>query len=63
MWELIDRKHIEDSDGFLTEYSMYYNGNKYVFVYGDSELYRPEDEYWDWETESEEEAYEWFNGF
>ena len=42
--------------------------NRYVFVFGDKELYDPSDGYdeWDYECESEKEAYEWFedyNGF
>ena len=42
--------------------------NRYVFVFGDKELYDPNDGYdeWDYECESEQEAYDWFedyNGF
>ena len=66
MWELVDRKSVLDYDGFYTEYSMYTDGERYVMVFGDSDIYRPEDGDWDWETDSEETAYEWFshyNGF
>lgn len=64
-FELIKRKSVLDSDGFYTDYSMYYNkeDNTYVFVFGDSDLYRPEDGYFDYECESEEEANEWFDGY
>lgn len=63
MWQLIDRKSVLDYDGFYTEYSMYTDGERYVMVFGDSDIYRPEDENWDWETDSEETAYEWFNTY
>lgn len=64
MWQLIDRKSVLDYDGFYTEYSMYTDGDRYVMVFGDSDIYGPEDESnWDWETDSEETAYEWFNNY
>lgn len=64
MWELVDRKAVMDYDGFMTEYSMYTNGEKYVMVFGDSDIYGPDEESdWDWETDSAEEAYEWFNDY
>lgn len=67
-YELIERKSIKDSDGFMTEYSMYFDHEegRYVFVYGDSDIYYPEDEDFDYECEDINEAYEWFesyNGF
>ena len=39
--------------------------NRYVFVFGDKELYDPSDGYdeFDWECESEKEAYEWFDNY
>ena len=67
-YELIDKKDIRDSDGFWTEYSLYYDRKeyRYVCVFGDTDLYRPEDDNFDAEFESEREAREWFynyNGF
>lgn len=61
-WELLDRKDVLDSNGFWTEYSLYHNTatDQYVTVFGDSDLYRPEDGYYDAEFDSEAEAYEWF---
>ena len=60
-WELLDRKDVRDFDGFWTEYSLYTNGEMFVCVYGDSELYRPEDDdNWDFSTADEDEAWEWF---
>jgi hypothetical protein len=52
-------------DGFLTDYTMYQNMNtgEYVFVFGDKDIYRPEDGNFDWECETEEEAKEWFDNY
>ena len=64
MWERIDMKWVLDSDGFWTQYTMYCDGEKFVFVFGDDELYCPEDDgNWDFETESAFEAYEWFHDY
>ena len=64
MWEMLRKKDVLDVDGFWTEYSIYTDGEKFVCVFGDSELYRPEDDSnWDFETESEVEAYEWFDSY
>lgn len=64
-YELIDRKDVLDSDGFYTEYSMYrdLSTGEYVFVFGDSDIYRPEDGDFDHVTDSEDEAWEWFNSY
>lgn len=63
MWELINRKAVRDFDGFWTEYSLYQNteDGTYVCVFGDSDIYGPEDEDWDFETDLREEAEEWFD--
>lgn len=64
MWKLVDRKDVVDYDGFMTEYSMYTDGERYVMVFGDSDIYGPDDEnYWDWETDSAERAQEWFDNY
>ena len=62
-WELLDRKDILDCDGFWTEYSLYTDGERFVCIFGDSELYRPEDGYFDMEFDDEEEAHVWFRNF
>lgn len=64
-FELIDRKTVYDSDGFTTDYSMYYDTleEKYVMVFGDSDLYRPEDENYDAEFDDEKTAREWFDNY
>lgn len=58
-------KFVEDSDGFLTEYTMYKDtvNGKYVFIYGDSDLYSPYSDSPDWECETEAEAWEWFDSY
>lgn len=63
-YELVDRKNVEDSDGFLTQYSWYKtsDGNN-VFVFGDPDIYVPEDEDFDWETEDGYAAREWFDNY
>lgn len=64
-YEFIDTKQVQDSDGFWTDYTMYYDNveDRWVFVFGDSDIYRPEDESFDWECDSEEEAWQWFNDY
>lgn len=64
-YEFIDSKTVIDSDGFTTEYTMYYDNidDRYVFVFGDSDLYSPYDENFDWECETKDEAYEWFDSY
>ena len=65
VWEEISSKQVPDSDGFMTDYTMYRNINtcEYVFVFGDKDIYRPEDGYYDWECETEQEAEEWFDNY
>lgn len=64
-YEKIRSKMVADSDGFMTDYTMYYDivNDRYVFVFGDNEVYRPEDEDFDWECETEEQANEWFDSY
>lgn len=64
-WDEIDSKSVQDSDGFWTDYTMWYNQfqDKYVFTFGDKDIYYPENSDWDWECETEDEAWEWFNDY
>lgn len=66
-WTEMDSKSVRDSDGFLTDYTWYWRNNngedQHVFVFGDSDLYRPEDGYFDWECDSLEEAQDWFDSY
>ena len=64
-WERLDCKRVLDQDGFWTEYCLYHNTvtGQYVTVFGDSDLYRPEDGYFDMEFDSESEAWEFFEDY
>lgn len=66
----IASKSVLDSDGFYTDYTWYFDKEegKHVFVFGDNEIYFPEDEYYDWEVEGDDEqaqaeAQEWFDSY
>lgn len=61
----IASKSVPDFDGFMTDYTMYLNTDtgEYVFVFGDKEAYGPENSSFDWECETEERAWEWFNNY
>ena len=61
-WERLITKSVNDSDGFTTDYSMWYNDGekRWVFIFGDSDVYDPTNTDPDWETEDPEEARQWF---
>lgn len=71
-WSELRYKQVPDSDGFYTDYTLYEwigdpgaEVDKYICVFGDKELYYPEGAYpdCDFSTDSEEEAYEWFDSY
>lgn len=63
-YEYIARKYVQDSDGFQTEYTWYKSPDGLnVFVFGDSELYTPEDGSFDHEEENDDAAQEWFDSY
>jgi hypothetical protein len=64
-YEYIKSKTVLDSDGFTTDYTMYYDNedDKYIFIYGDADIYDPYNSDPDWECETEREANEWFNSY
>ena len=64
-FEKIASKEVTDSDGFITEYTWYKDllTGKHVMVFGDSDIYLPEDHYYDAEFDTEEEAKEWFDSY
>ena len=70
-WEEVASKNVFDSDGFLTDYVWYTDGDRHGFVFGDSDRYRPEDGDFDWEidivegkeAEAYREAQDWFNSY
>ena len=64
----IKSKEVNDADGWKTEYTMYQDSlepNRYVFVFGDSDYYDPNDGYeeFDWECEGRSEAEDWFDDY
>ena len=63
----VKSKTVYDSDGWTTEYTMYYDevNDRYVFVLGDSDFYNPNDGYeeFDWECNTEREANDWFDNY
>lgn len=62
-WELVKTKEVMDSDGFMTDYCWYTNGDKHIFMFGDSDIYEPDEDYADWVCETEKEASEWFDSY
>ena len=64
-WEFIERKDVLDFDGFWTDYTLWHNleDDKWVCIFGDRDLYRPEDSEPDAEFDSEWEAKEWFEDY
>lgn len=69
-WKEVDCKSVEDSDGFFTDYTWYTNGKRHIFIFGDKEIYGPDD-YPDWEidiyegeeTKADQEAQDWFTSY
>lgn len=62
-WRELETKQITDFDGFLTDYTLYTNGVTYICMYGDKDVYSPDIDEADYESDSEDEAYEWFNNY
>lgn len=64
-YEFVKSKSVIDMDGFNTDYTMYHDleNDTYVFVFGDSDIYGPDDGDFDWECDSLAEAEEWFDSY
>lgn len=68
-YKKIKSKSVDDSDGFATDYTMYFDrtGNKYIFVFGDSDLYENDPNITepdpDWECDTRAGADEWFDNY
>lgn len=57
-------KNVMDSDGFTTDYTWYTNKDgKHIFMFGDKDIETPDEDYADWECESEQCAREWFDNY
>ena len=71
LWDMLESKSIRDTGGFLTEYTLYeytgdpadVNDDKYICMYGDRDLYPPDETFADFATSNEDEAYEWFENY
>ena len=65
MYKYIDTKSVFDSDGFLTDYTLYYSPYYDVWfcIFGDSDIYDVDIGYADATFDSEEEAMEWFESY
>ena len=64
-YEYIKSKTVLDSGGWRTDYTMYYDweDDKYIFIFGDNDVYDPTNESPDWECDTETEANEWFDNY
>ena len=67
-WEYVDSKEVKDSDGFMTEYTWYKrllpsSEEQHIFIFGDSDIYGPDDSYADAEFDSYDLAKEWFDNY
>ena len=62
-WKEVASKQVVDSDGFLTDYTMYTDGETWIFMFGDKDINEPDRDYADWEADSEDRAWEWFNSY
>lgn len=62
-WRELQSKSVLDSDGFYTDYTLYTDGQTYICMFGDKDLYKPDASYADYETESEQDAWDWFNSY
>lgn len=62
-WRLVKTKSVLDSDGFMTDYTWYTDGDKHIFMFGDIDIYEPDEDYADWVTENKKEASAWFKTY
>lgn len=64
-YEVIDSKSVRDSDGFYTDYTLYYDNEEdiYLCIFGDEDLYTPSNSEPDVEFDTEREAIEWFENY
>ena len=64
-YEYIKSKQVYDSDGFLTDYTMYYDydTDRFIFIFGDNDVYTPYNTYPDYDCETESEANDWFSNY
>lgn len=66
IWEKVDRKQVQDFDGFYTDYTLWYNvlTDEWCTVFGDNDLYKPWNADHDMDFENnEQEARDWFESY
>ena len=67
-YEIMEEKQVEDSDGFMTDYTWYVKDNEdgsetHIMIFGDKDVYHPLNSEPDAEFDGEEVAREWFNAY
>ena len=64
-YKKIMSKLVVGSDGFYTDYTMYYNPDEdnFFFILGDEDVYGPDPDYADRTCDTSEEATEWYNNY
>lgn len=64
-YERLERKSVYDSNGFTTDYVLYYDSyeDKYFTMFGDEDLYAPDIDYADADFDTYEQAKEWFDNY
>lgn len=63
-YTFVSSKSVPDSDGFQTDYTWYKaSDGTNVFVFGDNDIYKPEDGYFDHVEEDDSAAQEWFDSY
>ncbi len=64
-WHELDSKKILDFDGYPTDYTLYENeyGTSWLTMFGDKNLYYPDEEDADELFDSRKEAYRFFRNF
>lgn len=62
-YERVDTKQVVDYDGFTTDYTLWHDlsDDTYFCVFGDRDIYGPDDSDRDYETDSYDAAMEWFD--
>lgn len=64
-WILLERKSVPDVNGFYTDYCLYQNEDEteYVCIFGDRDIYTPDNTEPDAEFDTYEEAKDWFDNY
>ena len=66
IWEKVERKQVQDFDGFYTDYTLWYNvlTDEWCTVFGDNDIYKPWNSDHDMDFENnEQEARDWFESY